>query len=256
MQGGYGQGGYGQGGQGGYQGGYGYGQGTQGGYSGSSYGGSGYGAGGYGGSQYSGESQYGGGSLYGQGGYGGSQYGGGTGSRSSWRDESSQSQSSGWRSGGPGRRRDFGSQESRGSFAGRGPKGYQRDDNRIREDVSEELTHHPEIDASEIEIRVTNGEITLTGTVPDRQSKRLAEDLVENCSGVKQVHNQLRVAETTGARSGPQGSQGSQTSQGSQGSSQTSGMASSGSQTTGGEGQSGSESRTSRSSTGRTGSTT
>ncbi|MBA3893286.1 MAG: BON domain-containing protein [Gemmatimonadales bacterium] len=80
-----------------------------------------------------------------------------------------------------------------GRFAGRGPKGYRRSDDRIREDVSEELTRHPEIDASDIDVKVESGEVTLTGKVEDRQQKRLAEDLAERCSGVNDVHNQLKV---------------------------------------------------------------
>jgi hypothetical protein len=80
-----------------------------------------------------------------------------------------------------------------GRFVGRGPKGYRRSDDRIQEEVNEELTRHPEIDASEIEVQVENGEVTLTGKVEDRQQKRLAEDLAERCSGVNDVHNQLKV---------------------------------------------------------------
>ena len=49
------------------------------------------------------------------------------------------------------------------------------------------------IDAFEIEVRVENGEVTLTGTVEYRHAKRLAEDLAERSSGVTDVHNQLRV---------------------------------------------------------------
>lgn len=81
----------------------------------------------------------------------------------------------------------------RGRFSGKGPKGYQRSDDRIREDVCERLTRHPEIDASEIDVKVTNGEVTLTGTVDERLSKRMAEEVAENISGVKDVHNQMRV---------------------------------------------------------------
>jgi osmotically-inducible protein OsmY len=79
------------------------------------------------------------------------------------------------------------------SFSGRGPKGYQRSDERIREDVSEELTRHPDIDASDIDVKVEKGEVTLTGTVEDRHAKRLAEDLAERCPGVRDVNNQLKV---------------------------------------------------------------
>ncbi len=80
-----------------------------------------------------------------------------------------------------------------GQFTGRGPRGYQRSDDRIREEVCEILTRHGEIDASEIDIDVNNGEVTLTGTVDDRYQKRLAEDIVEQVSGVRDVQNQIRV---------------------------------------------------------------
>ena len=87
----------------------------------------------------------------------------------------------------------FGENATRGRFTGRGPKGYVRSDDRIREDVSDRLEQHGEIDASEIEVRVSNGEVTLEGTVEDRRTKRMAEDLIETCAGVKQVHNRIRV---------------------------------------------------------------
>jgi len=82
-----------------------------------------------------------------------------------------------------------------GTHAGKGPKGYQRTDERIREDVCVRLTDHPEIDASEVEVRVDGGEVTLSGTVEDRRVKRLAEDVTHSVSGVRDVHNQLRVSE-------------------------------------------------------------
>ncbi len=86
----------------------------------------------------------------------------------------------------------------RGQYAGRGPKGYRRSDERIREDINERLTDHPEIDATEIEVAVTNGEVTLTGTVDHRHAKRLAEDIAEGVSGVHDVHNQIRVNRNAG----------------------------------------------------------
>jgi osmotically-inducible protein OsmY len=76
---------------------------------------------------------------------------------------------------------------------GRGPKGYRRSDERVYEDVSERLTEHDQIDASGIEVRVENGEVTLEGTVENRSLKRLAEDVVESIPGVKDVLNRLRI---------------------------------------------------------------
>jgi hypothetical protein len=91
----------------------------------------------------------------------------------------------------------------RGRHAGRGPKGYKRSDERIKEDVCERLTRDPEVDASEIEVQVKDGEVTLTGTVESRDQKRRAEDVIENVSGVREVNNQLRMhSGQTGETSG------------------------------------------------------
>lgn len=84
--------------------------------------------------------------------------------------------------------------EKAGRFVGKGPKGYKRADDRIHDDVCDALARHPHIDASEIEVVVKEGEVTLTGTIDSRQAKRLAEDVSERCSGVRDVHNQIRVA--------------------------------------------------------------
>jgi len=78
---------------------------------------------------------------------------------------------------------------------GRGPIGYMRTDERIREDASERLTDDWAVDARNIELSVSKGEITLNGTVSSRDQKRRAEDLIEDLSGVKHVQNNLRVDE-------------------------------------------------------------
>lgn len=80
-----------------------------------------------------------------------------------------------------------------GQFRGRGPKGYRRSDERVREDVCECLTDDPWVDASNISVNVQDCEVTLSGTVNSRDEKRRAEALVERVSGVKDVHNQLRT---------------------------------------------------------------
>lgn len=84
---------------------------------------------------------------------------------------------------------------TRGRFEGRGPKGYTRSDERIREDVSDRLARHGDIDASDIDLDVKDGEVSLKGTVDSRRTKRLVEDACDECHGVRQVHNQLRVDE-------------------------------------------------------------
>jgi hypothetical protein len=195
-QGGYGQGysqgmygqGYGQGmyGQGGYgqgfgQGGYGQSPSQGGGYCGQG----GYGRGGYGQGEYEPS-----GRSYGQGGYGQGGYGQGSSREGGYGQEGYRE---GYNYGGysPGLR--YTSTTIVGRFYGRGPKGYRRTDDRIREEVSEDLARHPDIDASEVEVKVQNGEVTLTGKVEDRHQKRLAEDIAERSFGVTDVHNQLKV---------------------------------------------------------------
>jgi osmotically-inducible protein OsmY len=81
----------------------------------------------------------------------------------------------------------------RGMYAGRGPRGYRRSDERIREDVNERLTDDWRVDASDIEVSVDNGVVTLAGRVGSRAEKRRAEDVAESVSGVTDVSNQLRV---------------------------------------------------------------
>jgi hypothetical protein len=80
-----------------------------------------------------------------------------------------------------------------GEHRGRGPKGYRRSDERIREDVSDRLTDDSWLDASNIEVSVDDGEVTLSGSVDSRDAKRRAEDLAERVSGVGDVQNQLKV---------------------------------------------------------------
>lgn len=81
----------------------------------------------------------------------------------------------------------------RGDHRGRGPKGYRRSDERIRDDVSDRLTDDGWLDASSIEVSVKDGEVTLSGTVHARDDKRRAELLAESVSGVDNVQNNLRL---------------------------------------------------------------
>ena len=83
-------------------------------------------------------------------------------------------------------------------YAGRGPKDYQRSDDRVREEICDCMTDDPMLDASEIVVVVNNGEVTLSGSVTSRDQKRRAEDVAERISGVKDVTNQLRVTRDDG----------------------------------------------------------
>jgi osmotically-inducible protein OsmY len=80
-----------------------------------------------------------------------------------------------------------------GLHRGKGPKNYKRSDERLREEILDRLTDDHYIDASEIEVEVKSGEITLSGVVDERNAKRRAEDLAESVSGVTHVENRLKI---------------------------------------------------------------
>jgi hypothetical protein len=79
--------------------------------------------------------------------------------------------------------------------SGKGPIGYKRSDEKIYEDVCEALFVSPSVDATDIDVSVLDGLVTLSGTVNSRYEKREAENCVENISGVFDVNNELRLKE-------------------------------------------------------------
>lgn len=89
--------------------------------------------------------------------------------------------------------------EADGAHRGRGPKGYRRSDERIREDVSDRLTDDSWLDAHGVEVTVADGDVTLSGTVRSREDKKRAEALAESVTGVDNVQNNLRIDRGTGA---------------------------------------------------------
>jgi BON domain-containing protein len=81
----------------------------------------------------------------------------------------------------------------RPSQRGRGPRGASRTDQRIREQVCEALTVRDDVDASDVEVSVRDGDVLLCGTVPEHAMKRAAELAAERCRGVTHVQNSMRV---------------------------------------------------------------
>jgi hypothetical protein len=75
----------------------------------------------------------------------------------------------------------------------RGPKGYKRSDERIREDICERLMLSAFIDSSEVTIEVKDGKVIMEGTVPERRMKHAIEDMAEATAGVNDVENNVRV---------------------------------------------------------------
>lgn len=78
------------------------------------------------------------------------------------------------------------------SNAGRGPKGWARSDQRIREEVCERLLHDPLLDARGIEVEVQAGVVSLTGEAPGASDVAHAEMLARGAPGVTEVRNELR----------------------------------------------------------------
>ena len=76
---------------------------------------------------------------------------------------------------------------------GKGPKNYVRSDQRVFEDVCEALTQQDAVDASEINVTVEKGVVTLDGSVASAQMKELAEEAIMDLPGVKSVRNTLRA---------------------------------------------------------------
>lgn len=75
----------------------------------------------------------------------------------------------------------------------RPPKGYTRSDERIRDDVCELLYRTHDVDVSNVSVESKNGTLTLEGSVTDRRMKHRIEDLCEQCIGVNDVDNRIRV---------------------------------------------------------------
>lgn len=92
-----------------------------------------------------------------------------------------------------GKRYWFDEGDQRSQFRGTRPRGYERSDERLRELACERLTD-AEVDASDIEVKVEQGTVTLEGSVPARWMKHQAEDIIDDLGGVRDIQNHLRVS--------------------------------------------------------------
>lgn len=73
------------------------------------------------------------------------------------------------------------------------PKGYQRSDEQLRQDISERLLQARCIDSSDVTVAVSGAKVVLDGTVPERRMKHAIEDMVDACPGVQDIDNRIRV---------------------------------------------------------------
>ncbi len=67
------------------------------------------------------------------------------------------------------------------------------DDERLRQDIADELDFEPSIDATDIEVAVAGGIVTLTGHVRTCSEKVTAIDIVESIRGVREISNGIEV---------------------------------------------------------------
>lgn len=79
------------------------------------------------------------------------------------------------------------------SHRGRGPRNYTRSDESIVDELIARMTDHDQLDATEILLMVEDGVVTLTGEVPERRMKHIAEDLADAVHGVRDIENRIRV---------------------------------------------------------------
>lgn len=66
-------------------------------------------------------------------------------------------------------------------------------DEKLREDVSEALYRNQCIDATEIEVYVERGSVYLRGLVDTTETRKMAEECIENISGVVEIENELEL---------------------------------------------------------------
>lgn len=69
--------------------------------------------------------------------------------------------------------------------------GLGQSDQQIREKISEAYSRNYNLAMADINIEVSDGFVTLTGTVQGYQEKKEASDLISNLSGIKAVKNDL-----------------------------------------------------------------
>lgn len=84
------------------------------------------------------------------------------------------------------------------------PKGYQRSDERLMDDVCERLSRRG-LDVREVSVQVSAGTVSLEGSVADRRTKHAIEDCVDGVPGVQDVDNRIRIARDGGAAGSSRG---------------------------------------------------
>jgi hypothetical protein len=85
---------------------------------------------------------------------------------------------------------------------GAGPRGWRPSDERIHDEVCARLTDDGHVDATDVEVIVHEGEVSMIGTVTDREQRRRAERIADSVRGVVDVINRVRVRPAEGSSHG------------------------------------------------------
>jgi osmotically-inducible protein OsmY len=68
-----------------------------------------------------------------------------------------------------------------------------RNDERIKRDVAAQLSRNSRVDSGAVKVEVSDGEVTLSGTLPSLSVCMAAVELIEKVAGVRSVKNNLKV---------------------------------------------------------------
>ena len=83
--------------------------------------------------------------------------------------------------------------ERRSALKGRGPKGYVRSDDHLRHALEEALAADPTVDPSDVTVAVTDGVITLSGSVAGWRTRYAVRAIAEAIAGPGGVKDALTV---------------------------------------------------------------
>lgn len=86
------------------------------------------------------------------------------------------------------------------SMRGRGPKNYRRTEQHLLERVVDALQDDPQLDATDVDVSLSAGDVVLAGSVSSRKDKHRAENLAARATSLPDVDNRLRVRPTPSAR--------------------------------------------------------
>ncbi len=68
-----------------------------------------------------------------------------------------------------------------------------RSDDTLREEIHARLSEHPHLELRDLSVSVQGGHVRLEGSVPERRTRELIEDVVDNVNGVINTENLIEV---------------------------------------------------------------